>query len=274
MATGVASSVAFSSIAVSGIFLETLPAKAASFSFSGSRLALDTLNTLPQAKASTLETDALAQTRQGTADNFFDGALDFVADETTQLDGNFEARSLGDGSGYFGQSQIASRAFANFLVTPEQPFSLTFQFATRLQNQVDAAFERATARSAISLSLSDQSQSVLNFFTLDASVNTSPVDQQINESLLVSTNAQIFDSSHQLSPGANREIGDISFAGGFTHSVSQPTLLTLRVDTLNQSCVQAPSPQSACAKVPDSTGALPFAVVAALSLLWVPKLRK
>ncbi|MGB7485380.1 MAG: hypothetical protein WA783_01215 [Phormidesmis sp.] len=263
-----------SGVAISGIALETLPAEAASFSFSGSRLTLDTLNALPQTKASMLDTDAIAQTQRGTANNFFDGTLDFVADETTRLNSGFEARSLGDGSGYFGQAQITSYALADFFVTPDQPFSLNFQFATRLQNQVGAAFERATARSMLSLSLLDQSQSVLKFFTLDASVNTSPIDQQTNESLLMSTNAQIFGNSRQLLPGANQEIGNISFAGGFTHSVSQPTLLTLQVDTLNQSCVQAPNTQETCVKVPDSSGALSFAVVTALGLVFVPKLRQ
>ncbi len=259
---------------VSGVALKPLPAEAASFSLSGSRLALNTPNALPQTKDSTLTTDAIAQTQQGAADNFFDGTLDFVADEATQLDGLFEVRSLGNGNGYFGQSQITSQASANFFTTPEQPFSLNFQLASRLRNEVDSVFERATARSTVSLSLLDPSQTVLKFFTLDASVNTSPADQLNNESLLVSTNAQIFDGSRQLLPGANQEVGNISFAGGFSHSVLQPTLLTLQVNTLNQSCVQAPTAQNACVRVPDSSRALPFTVVTALGLLFMPKLRQ
>lgn len=261
---------------VSGVGLEAIQAtaaEAAAFSLSGSRLTLDTVGTLPEAKASTLGTDAIAKTQQGTADNFFDGDLAFVADESTRLDGLFEARSLGDGSGYFGQSRITSNAFADFLVTPEQPFALNFQFSTLFQNVVDTVFERATASSSISLSLLDPTQTVLQFFTLDASINTSPADQQRNETLLVNTNGQILADSRQLLPGANQETGTVGFAGSFAHSVSQPTLLTLRVNTVNQSCVQAPNDTDTCVKVPENAGVLPFALVTALGFLFIPRLR-
>lgn len=257
---------------VSGFALEA-PAQAAAFSFSGSRLTFDTAGSVSQAKDSTLSTDAIAQTKDGTADNFFDGDLAFVAEESTTLDGLFETRSLGDGSGFFGQSRIASDAFAEFFVTPEQPFSLNFQFASVLQNVVDTVFERATASSSLALSLLDPDQNVLQFFNLDASVNTSPVDQQSNDALFVDTNGQILADNRQLQPGANQEIGNVSFAGSFAHSVSQPTLLTLQVSTVNQSCVQAPNDNDTCVKVPDNAGALPFALVMALGLVFIPRLR-
>ncbi|MGD1899459.1 MAG: hypothetical protein ACFB16_21255 [Phormidesmis sp.] len=258
---------------LSGFALEAMPAQAAAFSFSGSRLTLDTVSGLPETKASTLGTDAIAQTQQGSADNFFDGNLAFVADESTRLDGLFETRSLGNGDGYFGQSHIAANAFAEFLVTPAQPFALNFQFSSLLQNVVDTVFERATAKSSVSLSLLDPNQTVLQFFTLDASVNTSPVDQQSNEALFVNTNGQILNSNQQLLPGTHQETGNISFAGSFAHSVSQPTLLTLQVTTANQSCIQAPIDSATCAKVPDNSGVLPFALVTALGLLFIPRLR-
>ena len=54
---------------------------------------------------------------------------------------------------------------------------------------------------------------------------------------------------------------------------SQPTLLTLRVNTVNQSCVQAPNDTDTCVKVPDNAGVLPFALVTALGLLFIPRLR-
>ncbi|MEL6816131.1 MAG: hypothetical protein AAFP03_15185 [Cyanobacteria bacterium J06598_3] len=262
---------------LSGTALEAMPAQAAAFSFSGSRLTFDTPGALPEAKSSILGTDAIAQTKAGTADNFFDGTLTVVADDTvadtTRLDGLFETRSLGTGAGYFGQSQVTSNAFADFLVTPEQPFSLNFQFVSFLQNTVDTFFERATARSTVALSLLDPSQTVLKFFTLDASVNTSPVDQQTNEALRVSTNAQLSGNRTQLLPGAHQETGNVSFSGSFFQSVSQPTLLRLQVSTLNQSCVQAPNDNDTCVKVPEPAGLLSFAIVTALGLLFIPRLR-
>ena len=259
--------------AMSGVAFEAAPVQAAAFSFSGSRLGLENVSLLPQAKSSTLVTDAIAQTQSGTADNFFDGTLNFVADEETRLDGAFEARSQGQGRGYFGRSQVRSDAFAEFLVTPQQPLSLDFQIATLLRNTAETPSERATAQSTLSLSLLDPEQTVLKFFTLEANVNTSPVDRDSNEALFVDTNGQILGSNSQLLPGATEEIGTFSFLGRFSHTVSQPTLLTLQIDSLNQSCVQAPDASDACVKVPDQSGFWAFGLVSALGLLLLPRRR-
>lgn len=274
---------------ISAAALEALPAEAAAFSFSGSRLTLDAANAQVQAKDSTLVTDAIAlanssvnspaDSAASSVDNTFNGNLDFVSDEKISLDGLFETRSLGEGDRYFGQSQIASNAFAQFLVTPEQPFSLNFQFASFLKNvvdtPVDALTERATAQSSLSLSLLDPNQNVLKFFTLDAKVNTSPFDQINNEALQVITNGQILGSDRQLVGGgdaiATEETGNLSFLGRFDHSVSQPTLLTLQINTRNQSCVQAPSTEDSCVKVPEASMLWAFCLATIVGLGLLPR---
>ena len=216
-------------------------------------------------------TDAIAKTNQGSVNNDFDGILNFVADEQTRLDGLFEVRSQGEGRGYFGRSEITSNVFAQFLATPQQPFSLDFQIDSLLRNAADTVLERATAKSNLSLSLLAPDQTVLQFFTLDASVNTSPFDQSSNETLQVSTNGQILGSTRQLLPGINEEIGSLSFLGRFDQTVSQPTLLTLRLNTRNQSCTQAPSALDACVKVPETSFLWAFSLVTALGLLVLPR---
>lgn len=256
---------------LSSVAFEAGPVQAAAFSFSGSRLTLDNLNRLPEVKDSTLVTDAIAKTKQGSVDNNFDGALDFVADEQTRLDGLFEVRSQGEGTGYFGKSEITSNVFAQFLATPQQPFSFDFQIASLLRNTADTVSERATAKSNISLSLLAPDQTVLQFFTLDASVNTSPFDQSNNETLKISTNGQILGSNRQLFPGTHEEIGSLSFLGRFDQTVSQPTLLTLRLNTRNQSCIQAPSAADACVQVPENSFLWAFSLVTALGLLVLPR---
>ncbi len=257
--------------AVSGIALTAVPGEAASFSFSGSRLSINNVSVLPKIKASTLATDAIAHTQQGTVDNNFDGSLDFVSKDKTRLDGLFEARSQGDGTRYFGTSDITSNAFGQFLATPQQAFSLDFQLSSFLRNTVDALQERATAKSNFSLSLLAPDGSLLKFFTLDAVVNTSLLDHGSNEVLQVQTNGQILDSNRQLLSGANEEVGNIRFLGQFEHSVLQPTLLTLRVNTRNTSCIQAPETTDACVKVPEASFLWAFSVVTALGLLVLPR---
>jgi len=257
--------------AASGVALSAAPGEAASFSFSGSRLSIDNVSVLPEVKESTLVTDAIANTQQGTVDNNFDGSLDFVADEQTRLDGLFEARSQGDGTGYFGTSDVTSNVFGQFLATPQQAFSLDFQLSSILRNTVETLPERATAKSNFSLSLLAPDKSLLKFFTLEAIVNTSPLDQSSNEVLQVQTNGQVLDSNRQLLPGTNEEVGNINFLGRFEHSVSQPTLLTLRVNTSNTACIQAPETADACVKVPEASFLWAFSVVTALGLLVLPQ---
>ena len=257
--------------AVSSVALIAAPGEAASFSFSGSRLSIDNVSVLPEVKDSTLVTDAIANTQQGTVDNNFDGSLDFVADEQTRLDGLFEARSQGDGTSYFGTSDVTSNVFGQFLATPQQAFSLDFQLSSILRNTVDTLQERATAKSNFSLSLLAPDESLLKFFTLEAVVNTSPLDQSSNEVLQVQTNGQVLDSNRQLLPGANEEVGNINFLGRFEHRVSQPTLLTLRVNTSNTACIQAPETADACVKVPEASFLWAFSVVTALGLLVLPR---
>ncbi len=256
---------------LSSVAFRAVPVKAAAFSFSESHLTLNNLNGLPEVKDSTLVTDAIAKTSQGSVNNKFDGTLNFVADEQTRLDGLFEARSQGEGTGYFGKSEITSNAFAQFLATPQQPFSFDFQIASFLRNTADAVLERATAKSNVSLSLLAPDQTILQFFTLDASVNTSPFDQSNNETLQVTTNGQILGSTRQLLPGINEEIGNLSFLGRFDQTVSQPTLLTLRINTRNQSCIQAPSAVDACVQVPETSPLWAFSLVTALGLLFLPR---
>lgn len=251
--------------------LTTAPGEAASLSFSGSRLSINNVSVLPEVKDSTLVTDAIANTQQGTVDNDFDGNLDFVTEDQTRLDGLFEARSQGDGTGYFGTSKITSNVFGQFLATPQQVFSLDFQISSLLRNTVDTLQERATAKSNFSLSLLAPDESLLKFFVLDAIVNTSPLDQGNNEILQVKTNGQVLDSNRQLLLGADEEVGSISFLGRFEYSVSQPTLLTLRVNTSNTSCIQAPETADACVKVPESSFLWAFSVVTALGLLVLPR---
>jgi hypothetical protein len=260
---------------LSSITFKVAPVQAAAFSFSGSRLMLDNVSHLPEVKDSTLITDAIANTRQGSANNDFDGNLDFVVADQTRLDGVFETRSQGEGSGYFGRSEITSNAFAQFLATPQQPLSFDFTIASLLRNTVDTVLERATAKSNITLSLLAPDQTVLQFFTLDARVNTSPFDQTNNEALQISTSGQILGSNRQLLPGINdkmgEEIGNISFLGRFEQTVSQPTLLTLQVNTRNQSCIQAPNAEDACVKVPEASFLWAFSLVTALGLLVLPR---
>lgn len=256
---------------LSGVAFEAAPVQAAAFSFSGIRLTLYNVDSLPEVKDSTLVTDAVAKTNQGSVDNKFDGALNFVTDEQTRLDGLFESRSQGEGTGYFGKSEITSNVFAQFLATPQQPFSFDFQIASLLRNTADTVLERATAKLNVSLSLLAPDQTVLQFFTFNASVNTSPLDQSNNETLQVSTNGQILDSNRQLLLGINEEIGNLSFLGRFDQTVSQPTLLTLRLNTRNQSCTQAPSAVDACVQVPETSPLWAFSLVTALGLLLLPR---
>lgn len=257
--------------AISGLALDASPSQAAAFSFSGSRLSLDNINLLPQVKASTLVSDAIANAGKGDVENNFDGALAFVADTDTRLDGLFEVDTMGAGDRYFGKSTVTSNAFAQFLVTPEQPFSLDFSAVSFLRNTVDTALGRATAFSNISLSLLAPDHSILNFFNLDASVNTHPFDIGNNDALQVATNGQILGSNRQFSPGTHQEIGTVSFFGRFDQAVSQPTLLTLKLSTRNQSCTQAPNAENACVKVPESSFLWAFSLITALGLLVLPR---
>ena len=260
--------------AISGATLGAKPGHAASFSFSGSRLAIDSVSLLPENKASNLITDAIAKAGSGDVENTFDGDLAFISEDEARLDGLFEVSSRGVGNRYFGQSDITSDATAEFLVTPEQPFSLDFRAASLLRNVVDTVVERATAFSNISLSLFAPDKTVLQFFDLDATINTSPSDAGINDTLQVATNGQLLSNNRQFIPGANEEIGNVSFLGRFEHSVSEPTLLTLQVNTKNRSCVQAPDTENTCVSVPEASLLLAFPLIMVLGLWGLPRQRE
>lgn len=238
---------------IAGVAFQAVPAGAATLSLSQTQLILDNFSHTPLSKDSNQTADEVAIAGTGTVNTNVDGTLIFETTPATELNGEFQVQSQGNGERYLGTSTVNSSAFAEFLVEPQQAFSLDFQISATLGNLVDTSIESATALTSIFLTLSGPDQHILQFLTLEASVNTNPLDLIPNDDFAITTSGLISNNTPQFFPGANQEVGLISLSGQLTQNVSQPTLLSLNVTTQNQACVQSPTPTNACIQVPEAT---------------------